>query len=57
MAFTDKRSLISDSRDERRTEKHTRIAVNASKKGVLSEDVSELIGLPLNEIHKRKDGV
>jgi predicted transposase YdaD len=34
-----------------------RIAVHALKKGMSPEDVSEFTGLPLNEIHKLKDGL
>jgi hypothetical protein len=33
------------------------IAVNALKKGMSPEEVSELTGLPLNEIIKLKDGI
>ncbi|MDR1121056.1 MAG: hypothetical protein LBM08_09070, partial [Dysgonamonadaceae bacterium] len=61
------RSLLSGSRDEGREEGleegfekglakgRKEIAINALKKGMSPEDVSELTGLPLTEIHKLKD--
>ncbi|MDR1331335.1 MAG: Rpn family recombination-promoting nuclease/putative transposase [Tannerella sp.] len=60
MAVADERSLMSGLRDEGRkegrkegdTEATARIAARALKKGMSPEDVSELTGLPLNEIRR-----
>jgi predicted transposase/invertase (TIGR01784 family) len=46
-----------EGREEGRAEGRVEVAVNALKKGMSPEDVSEFTGLPLNEIHKLKDGL
>jgi predicted transposase/invertase (TIGR01784 family) len=58
ISVVDERSLMSDSKEEGlvkgREEGRVKIALNALKKGMSPEDVSELTGLPLSEIHKLK---
>jgi flagellar biosynthesis/type III secretory pathway protein FliH len=48
---------IETGREEGEAKATAGIAVHALKKGMSPEDVSEFTGLPLNEIHKLKDGL
>jgi predicted transposase/invertase (TIGR01784 family) len=69
MAVMTARSILSDTEEKGhaegleeglakgRAEGCAKVALNALKKGMLPEDVSELTGLPLNEILKLKDGL
>ncbi|MDR1336328.1 MAG: hypothetical protein LBK22_05825, partial [Tannerella sp.] len=48
---------LTKGREEGREEERAEIAVNALKKGLSPEDISELTGLPPDEIRRLKNGL